>query len=315
MEYTQSKNKLLIILGIGLFFLPIATMSFAEIPSGPIEIIVKNVTINTPPSNHVEEKGFFDDVISQALLILSATITAAIGLLFKFIQDKKTPTTLEQEKIFNDTIQEAYYQSYLPVWEKIWSLISSKRISVEQEAFINTLWEDYLTKKQLPTMDQLKQMNNEPIRTEAEINLARSGVPSAKEHFTEIELKILEYAEEKAKHFKLNSITSDENLMIKKMEHLIKIADVKYYNYVIDNISKVVEKAVLSTEDVNRDILKKDRVDEWNTKAMTELKRLMIFAFMREDLKIMKTLVMAEINKVISQRIKPEDMKDRVART
>lgn len=272
--------------------------SFATLPTGPIEITVENVTINTPKESSSEESEsenkVLGEVIAQGLTIIGATATATVGAIFAYITRRQVPTTLEQEKLFNDIMKEAYYESYLPIWRKIWEIIDSQDNEDNQQKFIDYLWKHYFGKRQIPTLIGLEQIKNPS-------NLPDTPPPAKKPE--DARDAFVSYAILKVKRFHLNSISKNENLMKEKLTYLFNEADVKYYSYITESLPNFVERAVLATDNPSK-YKTIETVGNWETEALKDLKRLMIFAFLREDEAVMKIMIKTEINKKISERIK-----------
>ncbi len=294
---TIIENKILFAILILLVF-PITGIvdSFAELPTGPIEITIENVTINSPAK---ESSGdpVVSEIITQAIIIVGGIVGGGAALAYKIIESRKMPTTLEQDKIFNETAKEAYYQSYLPSWRKIWEIIHSKSNEQEVDDFIKYLWEHYFGKRQIPTESGLAQIA-------AAQNLPDLQPPAPKTP-EDAKNDMIDYVMEKADKFNLNSIRNEKEFVEKKLQHLFNSADVKYYNYITTSLPKFVERAVLATDDIQRNLKVTSQIKEWEENALKELKRLMIFAFLREDTKVLEIMIKSEINKLVSKRLKP----------
>lgn len=274
-----------------LIFLPIVlTSSYAEIPTGPINVTVSNMTINTPTGSN---SGILGDAISQALTFIGVTIAAGVGLAFKHLQDRQTPTPLDQVKMFNDFVEKAYYQSYLPIWRKIWDIIHSKS-DEDANRFMDYLWDNYFGKRLIPTEAGLEIIKN--------TSQFPPTPPPAKTP-EDAKKEMLDYIVNRAKKFHLNSIKKD-GILDKTLRDLFNDADVKYYDYITASLPKFVERAVLATDDMKRNLNNTEETRNWENMALKDLKRLMIFAFLREDTKVLEIMIKSEINKIKYERLK-----------
>lgn len=202
------------------------------------------------------------------------------------------PTTLEQDEIFNEAAQEAYYQSYLPIWRKIWEAIIDNPAKADN--FINYLWEKYFDKRQIPTMESVEIIS----KTEDLQNLKYLPEKTSQDAIDEI----IEYIMEKAERFNLNSMIEQRDFVKQKLQHLFNSSDAKYYKKIYNDVPNLVEKAVAATDDIKRNLNDATNIKNWEKNALKALKRLMIFAFLREDSTVLKILIRSEINKVIYQR-------------
>lgn len=290
-----------IVYGFAIFLVFSFSSAFAELPTGPIEITIENVTINTPqePSEDSgnEKNKYLDEAVTQGLTIIGVVITTTVGGVYAYIQRKTTPSTLEQENMFNEIMKEAYYESYLPNWRKIWEIINSQDTEQKQQDFIDYLWKHYFGKRLIPTVKGLEKI--------MKVGEQYPAIPPLPLRPGDARDALLSWAQLKIKKSHLNSIHSDEPLLRLKLTHLFNSSDVKYYEYIIKNLPTFVERAVLATDDPTKYKTPKD-IDPWKEDALKDLKRLMIFAFLREDEKVLKIMIKKEINKIISERMEPK---------
>jgi len=294
-----NKNKIsLMFLVLIIVFTSGISDSFAQLPTGPIEITIENVTINTPAESSTdeseEENKFLSEAIIQGLSVIGVVIAAVVGLVVTYFKIKIVPSTLEQENLFNKIMQEAYYESYLPIWRKIWEIIASLDTENRQERFIDYLWKHYFGKRLIPSLDGLRQIKN-PDDFPVNPPLHRSPA-EARDAF-------LSYAILKAKKFHLNSISKEDDPMREKLTYLFNKSDAEYYLSITKSLPDVVKRAVSAAD--NPQVYKTSlRIDDWKRDALKDLKRLMIYAFLREDEKVLEIMILKEINEKIFERIK-----------
>jgi len=269
--------------------------SFGEFPSDTIEITIENVTINNPESSSSGDSGsenkFLEVAITQGLSVIGIVITATVGAVFAYINRGRVPTTLDQEKLFNDIMKEAYYESYLPIWRDIWEIVNSHK-GENKYKIIDYLWMHYFGKRQLPTRDALKQMQD-PDNLPDPAPLPKTPEDARKE--------FVSYAILKAKNFHLNSINKEEKIMEQKLKYLFNASDAEYYHSIPKKLPTFVERAVMATNDPKK-YKTLGIVGLWQANALKALKQLMIFAFLREDEEVLKLMIDAEIAKISKQQ-------------
>lgn len=299
--YRFSQDKLFYVFLFGLIlsisFIP---TSLAAIPTGPIEITIENVTINNPEQSSTdksEDSKFWGELLSQLVIAIGVTVSGTIAAILSYFFARRAPSTLEQEKLFNEIMKKAYYESYLPIWRKIWEIINSQEDEDKEEKFIEYLWKHYFIKRHIPTLEGLEQISDGG-------NLP--NIPPDPTKPQEATNRFVSYAILKAEKFHLNSIPKEENLMKEKLTYLFNQSDVEYYAIITKNLPTFVEQAVSATDNPV-EYTSPDKIGTWETDALKDLKRLMIFAFLREDEKVLKIMIKSEINKKISQRKKPEE--------
>ena len=252
----KKESVLLLTVLFSLFFFQIND-SFAEDP--------------TDGNNPIQE-----GITDQLIAVIGVILAAGVGAAFTWLRERQAPPSAEQDKLFNEIVEQAYYQSYLAEWRKLWHRITEAKTTKEAEDLIEREWNDYLGKKLFPaTQDERDQIKN----------------------------NIRVYAWNKAKHSHLRTITKNKTLFDAKMTNIFNNADVEYYKYVTNLLPDFVTRAVSASDNQKRNITDHNQIEEWKNEALKKLMRLLIFAFGREDTEVLKIMITAEINKIISERL------------
>ena len=217
-----------------------------------------------------------EGIANQLIAVIGIIAAAGVGAVFTWLRERQAPPSSEQDKLFNEIVEQAYFQSYLSDWRKLWGKITEAETTKEAEEFIEREWNSYLGKKLFP---------------------------ATKEERDQIKNKIRAYAWNKAKRSHLRTITKNKALFDAKMENIFNNADVAYYKYVNDMLPDFVARAVTATGNQKRDITDHNQIEEWEKDALKKLMRLLIFAFGREDTEVLRIMIKSEINKIVSERL------------
>jgi hypothetical protein len=201
---------------------------------------------------------FLGGLFGQILTLIGASGAAAIGAVLTWQFQRRIPPTAEQEDVFNKLAKEWYDTSHLVAFHKIWNNIQK---SPDQDRKIDYYWNRLMH----------KEFDRELLGEEYDMSRTRQ----------------MEYLRKR--------LYLDVKFVNARFQTIENSADVEYYDLVRQELPKLVEIALHSVLGKLKGELNHDNYQTVVYETIHELKRLMVFARIREDKGVIESVVRAKV--------------------
>jgi hypothetical protein len=212
-----------------------------------------------PEANGITNFGY--ELLKQGLALIGIAGGAGLTAFLAWRHERMIPPTVEQERILNEIVTKWYSRSHLGSYDKEWEKIEKLKPE-DQQRQVEEVWDKLCVKK----------------------------FPQDLFDSDKVEQDITDYLKNRL-HIKE---TSD---LKNRIDVISDASSVEYYGIVQEHLPGIAEIAVLAT------IGEKDVTEQGYEKVVEEslrkLKRLMVFYCLREDKKVVETIVRSAVSKRI----------------